>query len=107
LGGRVRCISEFKASLVYRVSSRIARATSLGQGSGGNEIPNKQQQQKKIKEKRKSKIKTIFIYIFHHFSCTWCILSMHALPGPYHLCLPHPHKCFFPVHVYLFCFVAH
>jgi hypothetical protein len=27
LGGRGRWISEFKASLVYRVSSRIARAT--------------------------------------------------------------------------------
>jgi hypothetical protein len=27
LGGRGRQISEFKASLVYRVSSRIARAT--------------------------------------------------------------------------------
>jgi hypothetical protein len=27
LGGRGRLISEFKASLVYRVSSRIARAT--------------------------------------------------------------------------------
>jgi hypothetical protein len=27
LGGRGRGISEFKASLVYRVSSRIARAT--------------------------------------------------------------------------------
>jgi hypothetical protein len=27
LGGRGRCISEFEASLVYRVSSRTARAT--------------------------------------------------------------------------------
>jgi hypothetical protein len=27
LGGRARWISEFEASLVYRVSSRIARAT--------------------------------------------------------------------------------
>jgi hypothetical protein len=27
LGGRGRCISEFKASLVYKVSSRTARAT--------------------------------------------------------------------------------
>jgi hypothetical protein len=45
LGGRGRQISEFKASLVYRVSSRTARATQRnpvskneeGGGRGGGE----------------------------------------------------------------------
>jgi hypothetical protein len=40
LGGRGRQISEFEASLVYRVSSRIARAIQR------NPISKKQQQQK-------------------------------------------------------------
>jgi hypothetical protein len=40
LGGRGRQISEFKASLVYRVSSRTARATQRNPAS-------KQQQQQK------------------------------------------------------------
>jgi hypothetical protein len=33
LGGRSKRISEFKASLVYRVSSRIARATQRNPAS--------------------------------------------------------------------------
>jgi hypothetical protein len=43
LGGRGRWISEFKPSLVYRVSSRTARAIQR------NPVP------KKTKEKRKKK----------------------------------------------------
>jgi hypothetical protein len=35
LGGRSRWISEFKASLVYKVSSRTARATQRNPVSGG------------------------------------------------------------------------
>jgi hypothetical protein len=45
LGGRARWISEFKASLVYRVSSRIARATQRN--------PVLKNQTKKKKEKKK------------------------------------------------------
>jgi hypothetical protein len=47
LGGRGRRISEFKASLVYRVSSRIARATQR------NPVSEKQNKQTN-KEKNKS-----------------------------------------------------
>jgi hypothetical protein len=35
LGGRGRRISEFEASLVYKVSSRTARATQRNPVSGG------------------------------------------------------------------------
>jgi hypothetical protein len=41
LGGRGRQISEFKASLVYRVSSRIAKATQR------NPVLKKQKQKQK------------------------------------------------------------
>jgi hypothetical protein len=47
LGGRGRQISEFKASLVYRVSSRTARATQRNPVS-----KNKNKNRKKKKEKR-------------------------------------------------------
>jgi hypothetical protein len=50
LGGRGRQISEFKASLVYRVSSRTARATQR------NPVLEKQNKTKKTKRKRKYKI---------------------------------------------------
>jgi hypothetical protein len=48
LGGRGRQISEFEASLVYRVSSRTARATQRNPVSKQNKKP-KQQQQKELK----------------------------------------------------------
>jgi hypothetical protein len=41
LRGRGRCISEFKASLVYKVSSRTARATQR------NPVSNNQREKKK------------------------------------------------------------
>jgi hypothetical protein len=47
LGGRGRRISEFKASLVYRVSSRTARATQRNPIS-------KNPKQKKEKEKKRN-----------------------------------------------------
>jgi hypothetical protein len=46
MGGRGRRISEFKASLVYRVSSRTARATQRNPVS--NKQTNKQTTTKKI-----------------------------------------------------------
>jgi hypothetical protein len=45
LGGRGRWISEFEASLVYRVSSRTARATQTN--------PVSKNQQKKEKERER------------------------------------------------------
>jgi hypothetical protein len=51
LGGRGRLISEFKASLVYRMSSRTARAIQR------NTVSKKKKKEKKRKEKRKEKRK--------------------------------------------------
>jgi hypothetical protein len=51
LGGRDRRISEFKASLVYKVSSRTARATQR------NPASKKQNKTKKKKKKKKKKRK--------------------------------------------------
>jgi hypothetical protein len=51
LGGRGRQISEFKASLVYKVSSRTARATQKNPVS-------KNQKKKKKKKKEKKKVET-------------------------------------------------
>jgi hypothetical protein len=48
LGGRDRQISEFEASLVYKVSSRTARATQRNPVS----INQKEKGKKKKKEKR-------------------------------------------------------
>jgi hypothetical protein len=48
LGGRGRQISEFKASLVYRVSSRTARATQR------NPVSKKQKKQKIPKNKKQT-----------------------------------------------------
>jgi hypothetical protein len=47
LGGRGRWISEFEASLVYRVSSRIAKATQRNPDS-------KKPKEKKRKNKKKT-----------------------------------------------------
>jgi ribosomal protein L12E/L44/L45/RPP1/RPP2 len=49
LGGRGRRISEFKASLVYRVSSRTARTIQR------NPASKKQKEKKKKKEKEEEK----------------------------------------------------
>jgi hypothetical protein len=52
LGGRGRWISEFKASLVYRVSSRTARAI---QRKPVSKKKNKTKQKKKNKNKKQNK----------------------------------------------------
>jgi hypothetical protein len=56
LGGRDRWISEFKASLVYRVSSRTAKATQRNPVS-------KTKQNKTKQNKTKTKTKTTFILV--------------------------------------------
>jgi hypothetical protein len=51
LGGRGRQISEFEVSLVYRVSSRTARAAQrnpVSKNKETNKQTNKQQQQQKV-----------------------------------------------------------
>jgi hypothetical protein len=53
LGGRDRWISEFKASLVYRVSSRTARATLSNPAS--KKEKNKKQKTKKQQQQNKNK----------------------------------------------------
>jgi hypothetical protein len=58
LGGRGRQISEFEASLVYKVSSRTARATQRNPVSKNqNQTKPKQNKTKKKKKKRKGKEK--------------------------------------------------
>jgi hypothetical protein len=56
LGGRGRRISEFEASLVYRVSSRTARATQRNPVSKQNKI--KQNKKTKTKQNNNHKTKT-------------------------------------------------
>jgi hypothetical protein len=53
LGGRGRQISEFKASLVYRVSSRTARTTQRNPAL--EKKPNKQKSKTKNKTKQNKK----------------------------------------------------
>ena len=56
LGGRVRQISEFEASLVYTVSSRTARAAQRNPVSENKKQKTKnKKKQKKIKTKNKKK----------------------------------------------------
>jgi uncharacterized membrane protein len=55
LGGRGRQISEFEASLVYRVSSRTARATQRNPVLKKNKTKNKKQTKKQITNKQKTK----------------------------------------------------
>jgi hypothetical protein len=63
LGGRGRQISEFKTSLVYRVSSRTTRATQrnivtlsgqTNKQTNKNKKTNKQKKKRKEKEKKKT-----------------------------------------------------
>jgi hypothetical protein len=72
LGGRGRWISEFEASLVYRVSSRTARATQRNpvlkiktkQNKTKTQKQNKTNKQKKRKEKEK---KDLNLYVYGIF----------------------------------------
>jgi hypothetical protein len=60
LGGRGRRISDFEASLVYRVSSRIARAIQRNPVSKNKKQKTKKRQinkQKKRKEKKRKEKK--------------------------------------------------
>jgi hypothetical protein len=60
LGGRKRQISEFKASLVYRVSSRTARATQRNPISKQNKTKNKKNPTTTTKKKHQKTNKKLF-----------------------------------------------
>jgi hypothetical protein len=53
LGGRGREISEFEASLVYRVSSRTSRATQRNPVSKEKKRKEKKREEKRREEKRR------------------------------------------------------
>jgi hypothetical protein len=57
LGGRARQISEFEASLVYRVSSRTARATQRNPVKKNKKTKKLKQKHPKNKTKSKNKPK--------------------------------------------------
>ena len=57
MGGRDRRISEFKASLVYRVSSRTARATQRNPVSKNKTNKKKKTKKGRKERKRKGRIK--------------------------------------------------
>jgi hypothetical protein len=57
LGGRGRRISEFEASLVYKVSSRTAKATQRNPVSKTNKQTNKQTNKPKTKTKNQQQQK--------------------------------------------------
>jgi hypothetical protein len=75
LGGRGRGISEFEASLVERVSSRVARATQRNPVSTcpnlllQNKTKQIKQQQKKKKPKKQKHFKSTFLT-----SCQYIVL---------------------------------
>jgi hypothetical protein len=56
LGGRGRQISEFEASLVYRVSSRTARTTQRNPVSKNKKQKKKNQKTKKYNTKKSGEI---------------------------------------------------
>jgi hypothetical protein len=63
LGGRHRWISEFEASLVYRVSSRAARATQRNPSPKTNQPTNQPINQAKTREEYPKIIILIFIEV--------------------------------------------
>jgi hypothetical protein len=66
LGDRGRWISEFKAILVYRVSSRIARATQRNPILKNQKIKNKKQNKKASKQTNKPTILTAVIIVLQN-----------------------------------------
>jgi hypothetical protein len=59
LGGRGRQISEFEASLVYKVSSRTARATQRNPVLKKKKKKEKKRKEKKRKEKKRKEKKEL------------------------------------------------
>jgi hypothetical protein len=81
MGGRGRRISEFEASLVYRVSSRTARATQRNPVSKNKQTNKTQKNKKKKKKNKKPKqnkqkkplacLKLIEMHLFLFLSPEW------------------------------------
>jgi hypothetical protein len=65
LGGRGRWISEFEASLVYRVSSRTSQ--------GGTEKPCLGKPKKKEKKKKKKERKKVMSFFFEMWLLVDCL----------------------------------
>jgi hypothetical protein len=64
LGGRGRWISEFEASLVYKVSSRTARLHR--ETLSRTKTKTKTKKKKKKEKKKKKKEKKVFAYVDSH-----------------------------------------
>jgi hypothetical protein len=75
LGGRGRQISEFKASLVYQVSSRTARAIQRNPVSK-NQNQNKNKNKKQTNNKKKTKTKRA-MYIKDDYLGIYNLHEMH------------------------------
>jgi hypothetical protein len=60
LGGRGKWISEFEASLVYRVSSRTARATQRNPVSKNKQTNKKPKQQTNKQKKLGNTVQTLY-----------------------------------------------
>jgi hypothetical protein len=60
LGGRDRRISEFKASLVYRVNSRTARQPGLHRDTASRKAKNKTKQNKTNPQNPKEQLGNLF-----------------------------------------------
>jgi hypothetical protein len=71
LGGRGKRISEFEASLVYKVSSRTARATKRNPVS-----KNQKPKTKKKKKRKKAYITCFFCGIEDRSQCLLAVLGM-------------------------------
>jgi hypothetical protein len=74
LGGRGRWISEFKASLVYRVSSRTARAIEKPSLKQQQQQQTNKKTKQKEKRKRSNDVKVVshllgFDFAFSVFCC--------------------------------------
>jgi hypothetical protein len=71
LGGRGRRTSEFKASLVYKVSSRTARAIQR------NPVleKNKKQKTKNKKQKKKERERELLSLLYRFFMALWPLSS--------------------------------
>jgi hypothetical protein len=68
LGGSGRRISDFEASLVYKVSSRTARATQrnpVSKKQNKTKNNNNPPQKKNKREKRKSKVKWVIFRLVY------------------------------------------
>jgi hypothetical protein len=71
LGGRGRQISEFEASLIYRVSSRTARATQRNPVSKKQKRRRKKKKKKEEEEEVRANLSTFHCtngaFVFHGF----------------------------------------